>query len=92
MNDVRNNPAESRYELDVDGERAIAVYRRHGDVVTFVHTEVPARLEGHGVASTLIGRALDDVRAHGLTIIPACEFVAAYLQRHPEEQDLLARP
>jgi predicted GNAT family acetyltransferase len=90
MSDVRNNSADSRYELKIDGDLAIAVYQKRGQVVAFTHTEVPQALEGHGVASTLIN-ALADVRAHGLTIIPACEFVAAYLERHPEEQDLLAR-
>lgn len=90
MSEVRNNQGESRYELEVDGDIAIAAYQKRGDVVAFTHTEVPPRLEGHGVASALVKGALADVRAHGLTIIPACEFVAAYLARHPEEQDLLA--
>ena len=90
MSEVRNNEAESRYELDVDGDLAIAVYQRRGDVVAFVHTEVPPALEGHGVASTLVKGALADVRAQGLSVIPACEFVEVYFERHPEEQDLLA--
>jgi predicted GNAT family acetyltransferase len=90
MGKVINNAAASRYELSVDGGTAIAVYQRQGDVVAFTHTEVPPALGGHGVASTLVKSALDDVRAHGLRVIPACEFVAAYMERHPEEQDLLA--
>ena len=89
MSAVRDNKEASRYELAVDGDVAIAVYQRRGDVIAFTHTEVPPQLEGHGVGSALIKGALDDVRARGLAIIPACEFVAAYLERHPEEQDLL---
>jgi len=87
---VRNNVGASRYELAVDGDLAIAVYQRRGEVIAFTHTLVPVRLEGHGVGSRLIKGALDDVRTRGMTLIPACEFVAAYLERHPEEQDLLA--
>ena len=87
---VRDNKAASRYELAVGGDVAIAVYQQRGDVIAFTHTEVPPELEGHGVGSTLIKGALADVRARGLAVIPACEFVAAYLERHPEEQDLLA--
>jgi len=90
MSEVRNNIAQGRYELEVDGDVAIAVYQRRGDVMAFTHTEVPPRLEGHGVASTLVKGALADVRAQGLAVIPACEFVEAYMERHPEEQDLLA--
>ena len=90
MDEVRNNRAESRYELVVDGDLAIAVYRRQGAVVAFTHTAVPERLEGRGIGSRLVKGALADVRGHGLRALPACEFVAAYMERHPEEQDLLA--
>ncbi|MFW2830460.1 GNAT family N-acetyltransferase [Sphingomonas sp. ID0503] len=88
--DVRDNAAESRYELEVDGKIAIAAYRPRGHALAFVHTEVPEELEGQGIASRLVKGALADVRAKGLKIIPACEFVAAYVERHPEEQDLVA--
>ena len=90
MIDVRNNRAQSRYELAVNGDLAIAVYKREGNVVAFTHTEVPVSAEGHGVGSRLVKAALDDVRAEGLKVVPACEFVAAYMQQHPGEQDLLA--
>lgn len=91
MGQVRNNPEQGRYELDAKGgEPAFAAYERNGRVVTFTHTIVPPADQGHGVASTLIKGALADVRAQGLRIVPQCVFVAAYLERHPEERDLLA--
>lgn len=90
MNEVRNDPTHSRYVLDVEGQQAIAAYRRDGDVLTFTHTQVPEALQGRGVGSALVKGALADVRRAGLTIIPHCPFVAAYLERHPEEGDLLA--
>lgn len=80
----------ARYELDVDGTTAIAAYRRDGDNIVFTHTEVPSALEGRGIASRLIRGALADVRTRGLRVRPVCSFVAAYVQRHPEEQDLIA--
>lgn len=86
---VRNDEGEGRYELAVEGDLAIAAYRREGDVVVFTHTLVPEALEGHGVGSRLVKGALDDVRAQGLKIVPACAFVAGYVERHPEERDLL---
>jgi predicted GNAT family acetyltransferase len=87
---VTNNAAERRYELVVDGAQAIAAYEKHGGNIVFTHTEVPAALEGKGVGSRLIKGALDDVRNKGEKIVAECSFVAAYIDRHPDQQDLLA--
>jgi uncharacterized protein len=62
---VRNNPARSRYELEVDGKVAVAVYTLAPGVVSLVHTEVPAALRGRGVGSRLVAGALADVRRQG---------------------------
>ena len=43
-----------------------------------------------GIGSALIKGALADVRDQGLHLVPACAFVAAYLDRHPDQRDLLA--
>ena len=90
MTDVYDSPARSRYEITVAGETAFAAYRREGDVLVMTHTIVPPAIEGHGVGSTLVAGALADVRRRGLRIVPQCPFVAAYLERHPDEEDLLA--
>ncbi|MET0371712.1 MAG: GNAT family N-acetyltransferase [Sphingobium sp.] len=87
---VRDNRAESRYELEADGAVAIAAYERRDGAIVFTHTQVPSALEGRGIASALIKGALAQVRAQGLKVVPLCAFVAAYLDRHPQEQDLLA--
>lgn len=87
---VRDNPARHRFELDVDGDIAFANYRRDGEVLTIMHTEVPKRLEGRGVGSKLVAGVLDIARAEGLKVVPRCSFVAAYIKRHPEHADLLA--
>ena len=64
---------------------------REGKAITFIHTLVTKALEGRGIGSRLIAGALRDVRAKGLQLIAQCPFVAAYIERHPEERDLLAR-
>lgn len=86
--DVTDNRAESRFELQTEAGPAIAAYERHGDVITFTHTAVPEQAEGQGVGSRLVKGALAQVRSEGLRVVPACSFVAAYLQRHPDAAEL----
>lgn len=90
MSDVRDNKDEQRFELVEQGHLAFAQYRIEGDVITFTHTIVPAALQGMGVGSRLIAGALADVRSRGLKVRAQCTFVAAYIARHPEWQDLRA--
>ena len=59
--------------------------------VVFTHTVVPERLQGRGLASILIKAALTNVRERGLKVVAQCPFVARYIERHPEERDLLAQ-
>ena len=87
---VTRNVANGRYELKVGDDVAIAAYSEQDGVVTFTHTEVPEAMQGHGVASRLIAGALGNVSHRNLKIVPECQFVASYVQRHPEAQSLLA--
>jgi hypothetical protein len=88
---VADNPDESRYEVRVDGELAgFAFYRLLGSRIVFTHTEVGDAYEGQGVASALARGALDDVRERGLVVVPLCPFMAGYISRHEEYQDLVA--
>jgi predicted GNAT family acetyltransferase len=87
---VTDNPAADRYEATVDGEFAVAVYRRHAGTITFTHTGVPPAIEGRGVANALARTALDAARRDGLRVVPLCPFFAAYVRRHPEYDDLRA--
>jgi len=86
--DVRHNPAENRFELEIDGSLALAEYRLADGVMTFTHTESPPALQGRGAASKLIHGALLQARAQGLKVRATCSFVVAYLKRHREFADL----
>ena len=88
--DVVDNRAASRFELATDAGPAFAAYERDGDVMTFTHTVVPPEAEGQGVGGRLVAGALAQVRAEGMKIVPACSFVRAYVERHPEWRDLVA--
>lgn len=87
---VRDNPELQRYEAIVDGELAGSIiYRKQDDELVLIHTEVEAEFEGQGIASRLVAATLDDIRARGLRMRPFCAFVKAYLERHPEYDDLI---
>ncbi len=89
MSEVKDNPAASRFEMASGDSTAFVDHRRAGDRIVLTHTEVPEALSGRGVGSKLVRGALDAVRAEGLKVVPRCEFVAAYFDRHPEYRDLL---
>jgi predicted GNAT family acetyltransferase len=86
---VRNNSALNRFELDLDGQTAVAYYQLSPGVITFTHTEVPQALSGHGIGSRLVRGALEAARAQGLKVVARCPFVSAYIAKHPEFSDLL---
>lgn len=88
---VVDNPADERYELWVGDEPAgQIVYRLREDAVALIHTEVADAFEGHGLGGKLVSGALADIRERGLRLIPICPFVRSYLERHPEQADLVA--
>jgi predicted GNAT family acetyltransferase len=87
---IRDNPEKQRFELDLgEGSFAIADYKLRAGKIVFTHTEVPPAHEGQGIGSALIRFALSSARERGLKVIPICPFVAAYIKKHEEEQDLL---
>ncbi len=90
MPQVKDNPATGRFGMGSGDGTAFVEYRRAGDRIALLHTEVPEALSGRGVGSKLVRGTLDAVRAEGLQVVPRCEFVAAYVARHPEYRDLLA--
>jgi predicted GNAT family acetyltransferase len=87
---VLHNAAESRFEITVDGFLAVADYRLEGPDVVFTHTFVPGELRGRGIAENLVRAGLAWVRAEKRAVVPACSYVAVFIQRHAEFQDLLA--
>lgn len=87
---VTDNIEQARYEARLAGALAgFAAYRVDGSTIVITHTEVEPAREGQGVGSTLVSKALDDVRDRGLRVRPLCSFVRSYIERHPAYQDLL---
>lgn len=87
--DVKNNAARNRYELTVGDATAVVEYEKRDGAIVFTHTEVPESMAGQGIGSALARGALEDARSSGQKVVPVCPFVAKYIQRHPEYQDLV---
>lgn len=88
--EVTDAPDRSRFEITVDGELAgFAHYVRKGGRIVFVHTEIDDRFEGRGLGSRLAAGALAAARRAGEPVVPLCPFIASYIERHTEEQDLV---
>lgn len=88
---VKKNEQASRFEalLDDGTVAGYAAYRESGDRIVFPHTVTEPRFGGQGVASTVTKAALDDARAQGKKVVPACSFFARFIDEHPEYADLV---
>lgn len=87
---VRDNQTMRRFEMVSGDATAFVEYHRSSDQIVLTHTEVPEAMSGQGVGSKLVGGVLDAIRAEGVTVVPECEFVATFIQRHPGYQSLVA--
>ncbi len=89
--DIINNKGQQQFELHSDGETAVLQYRFHEGLIWLMHTEVPAKLEGKGIASALAHFSLEWARENNIKAKVLCPFVAIYLKRHPEYNDIVVR-
>ena len=87
---VTHNEQAHRFEATVDGLRSLLVYRLSPDRIALLHTEVPAPLEGQGLAAKLTRTALDFARSHRLRVVPLCPYASSFLRKHREYHDLLS--
>ncbi len=79
--------------LTEKGHRIGVLTYEHGAdrVVTADHTWVDDAHRGRGIAGKLALALVDWARAERFTIVPACSYVATWLESHPEHAALRAR-
>ena len=87
---IHHDPGTQRFLASVEGVQAELDYECSAGVMRLTHTGVPSAISGRGVAAELVRMALEHARAEGLKVVPACSYVAGYITRHPEYEDLLA--
>ncbi|MET8277999.1 GNAT family N-acetyltransferase [Micromonospora sp. NPDC005174] len=90
---VTDAPTRERFEArDETGAVAgIVTYQLTGGIIAYTHTEVDPAYEGRGVGSTLARAVMDDARAKGRTVVPICPFLAEWLVKHPEYEEIVVR-
>jgi hypothetical protein len=86
----RDNAAERRYEYAVGGDVTIGEYSERHAARAITHVETPQHARGQGHAAALMSEIVADARVRGLKLEPRCSYAAAWFERHPEAQDVLA--
>ena len=87
---VVRNDAASRYELYVEDVLAGTIeYRSEAGRLVLVSTVIEPAFAGQGLGSRLVAGALNDARARSEQMVPECDFVTAYVERHPDYQDVI---
>lgn len=81
---IVHDEAGARFAAADAEDTAFLAYRREGQRITLLHTEVDPQLEGRGLGSALVRAALDHAEEQGLTVVPVCRFVSGWLDRHAE--------
>lgn len=77
------------FEIHTDDETAFLLCRFYKSDIALMHTEVPYRLSGKGIASALAQHAFERAKEHNKKVMAYCPLVGAYLKRHPEYNELI---
>jgi predicted GNAT family acetyltransferase len=89
-NVVQDNPDKQRFEIIVDGEvGGFAAYRVRDGAVVITHTQVEPEHRGGGIGARLARGTLDALRDRGARVVPSCPYIAAYIAKHPQYEDLV---
>lgn len=82
--EIKNNEAENRFEVTIDGQLAKLDYMMDGNTIVMTHVGVHPDQRGKGVAGKITQVALDYAKEKSLRVIPMCSYVATYIRRNPE--------
>lgn len=87
--DIVHDEQAKRFETSINGHTGYISYQERDGKLVYDHTIVPQELGGRGVGSGLVKHALDYAREQDKKVVPQCSFVASYIRKHPEYQDLV---
>ena len=86
------NDEKKRFELSIDTHIVFIEFILNKENILFLtHTEVPQQLEGKGVGSAIVEKALNYSKENNYTVAPLCPFVAKYIKKNPEWENIIAK-
>lgn len=89
---IEHQPEAHRYVL-IDGESVVGEvdYVKQDATLSLVRAEVPVELRGQGLGIPLVRGTLAAIRDEGgLSVVPVCPYIAKYMMKNTEFDDLRA--
>jgi predicted GNAT family acetyltransferase len=84
------NQESDRFSISVDGQKVgFTEYVDRDGQRVFPHTEVLDEFGGRGLATILVGEALQATHDAGLRIVAICPMVAGYIKKHHDLDDVV---
>ena len=85
--EVRHESSAKRFAVRLGNQIAYLSYEKRSDkTIDYAHVYVPPEFRNRRIAEKLTKTALDYAGQKGLTVIPSCSYVAAYLKRIKRRQ------
>ncbi len=86
---IKHKPETSRFETTVDGYTGYIEYRSGDGKLHILHTIVPMKIEGRGIAAALTRAVFEYAKENGLKVVPICSYADTWCRRHPEYMDIV---
>ena len=83
------NETGHRFEWNLNGKVGFIDYKKIGNRITLLHTEIPPEFRNRGEGTAFVEETLRYIKENHFNIIVLCTFVQAYLKKHPEWTDLI---
>jgi uncharacterized protein len=88
--DVQHRESAKRFTAPTPSGLAYMSYAEPDErTIDLQHTVVPEADRGRGVGGALVRTAFGHAREVGKRVIPTCPFVKAWLERHPDQADVV---
>ena len=86
--EIIHNEAENRFETWIDNQLSKLDYMQDGNTIVMTHVGVYPEHRGQGIAGKLTQVALEYAKERSFRVIPMCPYIAAYIRRNNQYEDL----
>lgn len=83
-NDLINNQEAHQFQMVVDEQQSFIEYKKEGDKMILVHTEVARTQQGKGIARAMVVKTFQYLDEHHLTMVPVCAYIRSFLKNNPQ--------